>query len=261
MRFDIFTLFPAMFEGPFSDSIIARALSAGIIQVQTHNVRDFAEGKHQVTDDYPYGGGGGMVMKPDPIFRAVEAALEMSARQAGADQGDTAQATEEEPLFISTPAPCPIILLSPQGRPFDQRVAAELAGHERLALICGRYEGVDERVRLHLASRATGGGQTQAASWRRWSSWMRSRACCQARSASKLRRRRIRTPRACWNIRTSPGRRRFGATMCRKSCFRVIMAAWRSGVATKVCAARWPAALICWRGRFWARRTWSFCAR
>ncbi|MGB3060563.1 MAG: tRNA (guanosine(37)-N1)-methyltransferase TrmD [Anaerolineae bacterium] len=152
MRFDIFTLFPAMFEGPFSDSIIARALSAGIIQVQTHNVRDFAEGKHQVTDDYPYGGGGGMVMKPDPIFRAVEAALEMSARQAGADQGDMAQATEEEPLFISTPAPCPIILLSPQGRPFDQRVAAELAGHERLALICGRYEGVDERVRLHLAT-------------------------------------------------------------------------------------------------------------
>ncbi|MFZ1507960.1 MAG: tRNA (guanosine(37)-N1)-methyltransferase TrmD [Anaerolineae bacterium] len=152
MRFDIFTLFPAMFEGPFSDSIIARALSAGIIQVQTHNVRDFAEGKHQVTDDYPYGGGGGMVMKPDPIFRAVEAALEMSARQAGADQADAAQATEEEPLFISTPAPCPIILLSPQGRPFDQRVAAELAGHERLALICGRYEGVDERVRLHLAT-------------------------------------------------------------------------------------------------------------
>ena len=144
MRFDIFTLFPAMFDGPFGDSIIARALSAGIIQVQMHNIRDFAKGKHQVTDDYPFGGGGGMVMKPDPIFRAVEAVLEMSPRRA--DEGETLQETNVRP------PPCPVILLSPQGRPFDQRVASELAGHARLALICGRYEGVDERVRLHLAT-------------------------------------------------------------------------------------------------------------
>ena len=89
MRFDIFTLFPAMFDGPFGDSIIARARSAGIIQVQMHNIRDFAEGKHQVTDDYPFGGGGGMVMKPDPIFRAVEAVLEMSPRRADHEQTET----------------------------------------------------------------------------------------------------------------------------------------------------------------------------
>jgi tRNA (guanine37-N1)-methyltransferase len=158
MRFDIFTLFPAMFDGPFGDSILARALSAGIIQVQTHNIRDFAEGKHQVTDDYPFGGGGGMVMKPDPIFRAVEAALEMSPRDADSKQADTDadQATTtlrggRQETDVAPP-PCPVILLSPQGRPFDQRVASELAGHARLALICGRYEGVDERVRLHLAT-------------------------------------------------------------------------------------------------------------
>ena len=152
MRFDIFTLFPTMFDGPFGDSIIARALNAEIIQVQMHNIRDFAEGKHQVTDDYPYGGGGGMVMKPEPIFRAVEAALKMTPRDAGRVQAETAPVVEEgAPAVVSAP-PCPIILLSPQGRLFDQRVAAELAGHQHLALICGRYEGVDERVRLHLAT-------------------------------------------------------------------------------------------------------------
>ncbi len=151
MRFDIFTLFPAMFAGPFGDSIIARALEAGIVQAQMHNIRDYAEGKHQVTDDYPYGGGGGMVMKPEPIFRAVEAALGMAPVSAGAAQAEVLSEGEDEPV-IAPAAPCPIILLSPQGRRFNQRVAAELAGHERLALICGRYEGVDERVRLHLAT-------------------------------------------------------------------------------------------------------------
>ena len=158
MRFDIFTLFPAMFDGPFGDSIIARALSAGIIQVQTHNIRDFAEGKHQVTDDYPFGGGGGMVMKPDPIFRAVEAVLGLTPRRADSEQTETVMdevgaTLRGRPIETDVaPPPCPVILLSPQGRLFDQRVASELAGHDRLALICGRYEGVDERVRLHLAT-------------------------------------------------------------------------------------------------------------
>ena len=158
MRFDIFTLFPAMFDGPFGDSIIARARSAGIIQVQMHNIRDFAEGKHQVTDDYPFGGGGGMVMKPDPIFRAVEAVLAMSPRRADHEQTETndqdaGAALRDLPIETDVaPPPCPVILLSPQGRPFDQHLASELAGHARLALICGRYEGVDERVRLHLAT-------------------------------------------------------------------------------------------------------------
>lgn len=131
MRFDIFTLFPGMFGDVFADSIILRAQEAGHVSIAIHNIRDYAEGKHRITDDAPYGGGGGMVMKPEPIFRAVETAL-------GLKEGEA--------------APGPIILLSPQGRLFTQAVARELAQHERLALICGRYEGVDERVRRFLAT-------------------------------------------------------------------------------------------------------------
>jgi tRNA (guanine37-N1)-methyltransferase len=131
MQIDILTLFPGMFEGPFQESIIKRAQEAGLISLAVHNIRDWALGKHRPCDDTPYGGGGGMVMKPEPIFAAVEAVLAMAPRG---------------------PPPCPIILLTPQGRPFSHRIAYELAQHERLALICGRYEGVDERVRAHLVT-------------------------------------------------------------------------------------------------------------
>ncbi|MCS7221532.1 MAG: tRNA (guanosine(37)-N1)-methyltransferase TrmD [Anaerolineae bacterium] len=131
MRFDILTLFPGMFTGPFDDSIIKRARESGLISIRIYNIRDFATDKHRVTDDYPYGGGGGMVMKPEPIFACVEHVL------ADVDPHE--------------PSP-PIILLTPQGRVFTHRVAMELAQHQRLVLICGRYEGVDERVREHLAT-------------------------------------------------------------------------------------------------------------
>jgi tRNA (guanine37-N1)-methyltransferase len=131
MHIDILTLFPGMFVGPFDESIIHRAREAGLASIAIHNIRDWAPGKHRQCDDIPYGGGGGMIMKPEPIFYAVEAALDMAP-------GDS--------------PPCPVILLTPQGRPFTQEVARELAGHERMALICGRYEGVDERVRAHLAT-------------------------------------------------------------------------------------------------------------
>jgi tRNA (guanine37-N1)-methyltransferase len=131
MHVDILTLFPDMFCGPFQESIIKRAQEAGLISLAVHNIRDWAPGKHRQCDDTPYGGGGGMVMKPEPIFYAVEAVL-------GIEPG--------------APAPCPIILLTPQGRLFDQEVARELSQHERLALVCGRYEGVDERVRAHLVT-------------------------------------------------------------------------------------------------------------
>lgn len=137
LRFDVFTLFPEMFQGPMSESIIKRALVAGHISVQLHNIRDYATDKHQLTDDYTYGGGGGMVMKPEPIFRGVESMLGLNA---DSDEGPP------PPLLP------PIILLSPQGRVFNQNVAWELAGYERLVLICGRYEGVDDRVREHLAT-------------------------------------------------------------------------------------------------------------
>ena len=132
MHFDIFTLFPEMFQGPFDASIIQRARAAGLVSVALHNIRDYAAGRHHVTDDTPYAGGGGMIMKPEPIWNAVEAVLEY-------DPAGRADAP-------------PIILLTPQGRLFTHAVARELAAEPRILLICGRYEGVDERVRRYLAS-------------------------------------------------------------------------------------------------------------
>ena len=137
MQFDILTLFPAMFRGPFDESIIRRAVEAGRVSIALHNIRDHAPGKHRVTDDAPYGGGGGMVMKPEPIFNAVEAIL-----------GD-----ESPSLWVGGgELPVPVILLSPQGRLFTHQIARELARWPRLVLICGRYEGVDERVREYLCT-------------------------------------------------------------------------------------------------------------
>lgn len=127
MRVDVLTLFPGMFSGPFSESMLQRAVKAGALRLGVHNIRDYAAGRHQVTDDYPFGGGPGMVLKPEPIFGAVEAIT--------ADAGADAR----------------VILMSPQGRTFTQSIAAELAREEWLVLICGHYEGVDERVRSNLA--------------------------------------------------------------------------------------------------------------
>jgi tRNA (guanine37-N1)-methyltransferase len=132
VQFDIFTLFPDMFSSPFDASIIRRACEAGRVTLAVHNIRDYATDKHHMTDDTPYGGGGGMVMKPEPIWNAVEEVL-------GYDPA-------------GRPDIPPLILLTPQGRLFSQEVACELAAHERLLLICGRYEGVDERVRQYLAT-------------------------------------------------------------------------------------------------------------
>jgi tRNA (guanine37-N1)-methyltransferase len=144
MHFDIFTLFPAMFAGPLDDSIVMRARAAGIISLALHNIRDYAEGKHAITDDYPYGGGGGMVMKPEPIFRAVESVLGLAPRVATESSDSSDGGSPDRSV--------PIILLTPQGRRFDQSVALELADHARIALLCGRYEGVDERVRRYLCT-------------------------------------------------------------------------------------------------------------
>ncbi len=124
MRFDIFTLFPEMMRGPLDASIIARARERGQVEIALHNPRDATTDRHHIVDDYPYGGGAGMVMKPEPLFAAVEAVY----------QGG------------------PIILMSPQGRVFTQAIARELAREPRMTLLCGHYEGVDERVREHLAT-------------------------------------------------------------------------------------------------------------
>lgn len=126
MKIDIITLFPDMFSGPFDESIIKRAIDNGLVEVVLHNLREYGIGRHRVVDDYPHGGGAGMVLMAEPLFNAVEA-------------------VKQEPDV-------PVILLTPQGRLFDQQVAQELSEQPRMIFICGHYEGVDERVREHLVT-------------------------------------------------------------------------------------------------------------
>ncbi len=145
MRFDIFTLFPEIFVGAFDESIVKRAREANLVEIALHNIRDYTTDKHHVTDDTPYAGGGGMVMKPEPVFAAVETVL-------GLTSNFQPPTSNLQPPISNLQSPTPIILLTPQGRVFDQSIARELAKAPRLALICGHYEGVDERVRQHLAT-------------------------------------------------------------------------------------------------------------
>jgi tRNA (guanine37-N1)-methyltransferase len=127
LSFDVFTIFPEVFEPYIRSSMMQQARNRGLMDVKIHNFRDWTTDRHRMTDDEPYGGGGGMVMKPEPIFAAVEGVL-------------------------GSPPNCPVILLTPQGRNFNQSVALEMSRKERLALICGRYEGIDERVRQYLVT-------------------------------------------------------------------------------------------------------------
>ena len=127
MQFDVFTLLPDVFPPYLESSILKRAQQNDLISVGIHNIRDWTHDKHNVTDDTPYGGGGGMIMKPQPVFESVEE-------------------------ILGTPPDCPVILLTPQGRVFTQGVAQELSQHPKIGLICGRYEGLDERIREHLVT-------------------------------------------------------------------------------------------------------------
>jgi tRNA (guanine37-N1)-methyltransferase len=127
MQFEVFTLLPEVFPPYLESSILQRARQRGLVSVNVHNIRDYTHDKHHMTDDTPYGGGGGMVMKPEPVFEAVESIL--------------------------GPKPaCPVIMLTPQGRVFSQVVADALSHHKKIALLCGRYEGIDERIREHLVT-------------------------------------------------------------------------------------------------------------
>ena len=140
-----------MIAGALSESILARAQNNGILQVVLHNIRDYATDRHQTCDGYPYGGGGGMVMRPEPVVRAVESVLNRPPGWHVSQEEANSELPPWNPVEASAiPLSTPIILLSPQGRCFDQVVAAELSSHSRLALICGRYEGVDERIRTQL---------------------------------------------------------------------------------------------------------------
>lgn len=127
MRFDVFTLFPEVFIPYLNSSMLLQARQSSLLEVELHNIRDWTSDRHHTTDDAPFGGGGGMVMKPEPVFAAVESVL-------------------------GSPPRCPLILLTPQGRLFDQEKAFELSRQPHLALLCGHYEGIDERIREHLVT-------------------------------------------------------------------------------------------------------------
>lgn len=127
MRFDVFSLLPHVIQPYLEASILQRAIQNNLLEVHIHDIRAWTVDKHHITDDAPFGGGGGMVMKPEPIFNAVED-------------------------ITGSPPGCPVILLTPQGRTYNQQIAQELAVHPRIALLCGRYEGIDERVREHLVT-------------------------------------------------------------------------------------------------------------
>jgi tRNA (guanine37-N1)-methyltransferase len=134
MRFDIITIFPEFFRGPLDHGVLARAISSGIVSIVTHDLRNFAHDRHRTVDDRPFGGGEGMVLKPEPLVEAVESL--------GLAPKENREASRE----------C-VVLLSAQGRPFTQAVAHELAQFDRLVFLCGRYEGVDERVNKLVVDR------------------------------------------------------------------------------------------------------------
>jgi tRNA (guanine37-N1)-methyltransferase len=144
MQFEVFTLLPEVFPSYLETSIIKRARERGLINVRVHNIRDYAHDKHHMTDDTPYGGGGGMVMKPEPVFEAIESVLGLASPHIPPKPLDQNQ--DKPDLNI------PIILLTPQGRVFNQNIAQELSRHSRILLLCGRYEGIDERIREHLVT-------------------------------------------------------------------------------------------------------------
>ncbi|MDE2860517.1 MAG: tRNA (guanosine(37)-N1)-methyltransferase TrmD [Chloroflexota bacterium] len=137
MDVHVLTLFPAMLEGPLRESIVGRAVENGVVRIRIHNIRDYAHDRHRTTDDYPYGGGGGMVMKPEPLFEAVEAVRSLIGEENGRERAEGAH----------------VVLMTPQGEVLTQALVEELASKSDLVLICGHYEGVDERVVEHLVDR------------------------------------------------------------------------------------------------------------
>ncbi|MBK6795124.1 MAG: tRNA (guanosine(37)-N1)-methyltransferase TrmD [Anaerolineales bacterium] len=136
MQFEVFTLLPEVFPSYLETSILKRARERGLIHVNVHNIRNYTHDRHHTTDDTPYGGGGGMVMKPEPVFEAIETVLGIAS----------------PPSTPELESPLPIILLTPQGRVFNQSIAKELSQHSKIVLLCGRYEGIDERIRQNLVT-------------------------------------------------------------------------------------------------------------
>ena len=215
MKIDIVTIFPDFFRGPLDYGIIRRARAWGLAAIEVHDLRAFAHDRHRTVDDRPFGGGEGMVLKPEPLFECLEA-LAVVAR-------DEREAAKQS-----------VILLSAQGRRFDQATAQELCGLDRIVLICGRYEGVDERVGQHFADReisigdyVLSGGEMGAAVivdavTRLIPGAVGNAASTRQESFSTAEFRRARGPvppafpADCWIIRITRGPRNFAAWPCRK---------------------------------------------
>lgn len=140
MKFDIVTIFPKMVEGPLAEGIVARAIANGLLDVRVHDLRDFTTDRHRVVDDMPFGGGPGMVLKPEPLFAAVEAIVAKRSAERAASRRSLGEGG------------CAIVLTSPDGARLTHDVAKRLSALDHVVILCGRYEGVDERVREHLAT-------------------------------------------------------------------------------------------------------------
>jgi tRNA (guanine37-N1)-methyltransferase len=195
MKFEILTIFPDFFRGPLDYGIVRRAREAGLIEIAIHALRMYAHDRHRTVDDRPFGGGEGMVLKLEPIFECLEA-MHVAPRSERLRSGG--QET--------------VVLLSPRGQMFTQRVAQEMATRERVVLICGRYEGVDERVSEYLVDReisvgdfVLSGGELGAA--------------IIVDSVSRVSRRRQPADRVdYWTIRSTPGRQSFAGWRFRRCC-------------------------------------------
>ena len=251
MKIDIVTIFPDFFRGPLDYGIVRRAREAGLATIEVHDLRAFAHDRHRTVDDRPFGGGEGMVLKPEPIFECIEA-LSMSAPRENAPGAKQS-----------------VILLSAQGKRFDQSDAQELAALERIVLICGRYEGVDERVGEYLADRelsigdyVLSGGELGAAvivdAVTRLipgavgnEASTRQESFTAADGAASREWRRVRPAHRvdCWTIRTTRGRRSFAAWRFRKCWSRAIMKRFAAGAGARRWKKRCATGPICWRGR------------
>ncbi len=148
MKIDIVTIFPKMVEAPLAEGIVARAIARGLVDIRVHDLRDFTTDRHRVVDDMPFGGGPGMVLKPEPLFAAVEAILARRGGEGAATRGDLDE--QADPARGRRA----VVLTTPDGERLTHDVAKRLSGLDHMVILCGRYEGVDERVREHLASEA-----------------------------------------------------------------------------------------------------------
>ncbi len=233
MRIDIVTLFPEMFAGPFGDSIIKRARENGILDIRFTQLRDFSEDKHRHVDDTPFGGGSGMVLKPEPMFRAVRSL------------------TEEPPAGTRR-----VLLMDPAGTPFTQNKAKELSLFDQLIFICGHYEGYDARISEHLADESLSigdyvltGGELPAMVIVDAVARMLPGVL-----GSEELHRRIPFMTACSNIRSTQGHGNLKGWPCRKSCFPGITGRSADGAGNSLCASPRSAGRTCWKKRNFPRK-------